>query len=317
MKKHNIKEWMIAARAWSFPASAMPVIVSMAYIYWAYMDNAHATADSITGNTGGFTLWPGAAALVLIIILHAAGNAWSDWFDFRKGVDTKDTYGATSLTGGLFTPKEIMAMAVVLICMSAAGGIALAVWAGMPLFWIGIGGIVCLLIYPLLKYHAAGDMAIFLAFGILPAFGTEYVTTRSLNPDILWPIIPVSLITVAILHANNTRDTGSDTGSNIRTIPIAFGPKTARCIYYTEIIFPFLWVAACSAAGLLPLWALITMAAAIPAAKAIRTMAGSRTAGLSHIRNLDAMTARIQTVFSLLLAASLVSSGLFQNYWTI
>ena len=32
--KHSLKDWMIAIRPWSFPASAMPVIVTLAYLFW-------------------------------------------------------------------------------------------------------------------------------------------------------------------------------------------------------------------------------------------------------------------------------------------
>lgn len=298
MGKHTFKEWMIAVRAWSFPASAMPVIVSTAYVYWKFRNGA--------GAVDGFVLWPAIAALALMVLLHAAGNTWSDWFDFRKGVDAKDTFGATSLTSGMFTPREIMVISIVILAVCAGGGTALVLYAGLPLLWIGLGGLACLLVYPLMKYHAAGDIAIFLAFGILPALGTEYVATGEMGVDVLWPAIPVSLITVAILHANNTRDTATDIRSQIRTIPITFGVKAARIIYYMEIAVPFIWIAVCPAVGRLPWWSLIALIAVIPAVKAIRVMAGSRTAGLSTVRALDAMTARLQAVFSLLLTISLV-----------
>ena len=136
MGKHTFREWMIAVRAWSFPASAMPVIVSTAYVYWKYR----------TGTAEDFVLWPAIAALVLIVVLHAAGNTWSDWFDFRKGVDAKDTFGATSLTGGMFTPREIMVISIVIITACILGGIALVIAAGLPLLWIGLGGLACLLV---------------------------------------------------------------------------------------------------------------------------------------------------------------------------
>ncbi|MBO8481509.1 MAG: prenyltransferase, partial [Muribaculum sp.] len=32
MEKHTFKEWMIAVRPWSFPASAMPVAVTLGYV---------------------------------------------------------------------------------------------------------------------------------------------------------------------------------------------------------------------------------------------------------------------------------------------
>ncbi len=138
MGKHTFKEWMIAVRAWSFPASAMPVIVSSAYVYWKFRNGA--------GAVDGFVLWPAIAALVLMVLLHAAGNTWSDWFDFRKGVDAKDTFGATSLTSGMFTPREIMVISIVIITACILGGIALVIAAGLPLLWIGLGGLACLLL---------------------------------------------------------------------------------------------------------------------------------------------------------------------------
>ena len=90
--KHSFKEWMIAVRPWSFPASAMPVVVTLAYLNYAgYQVN----------------WWLGVWALLNIVIFHAAGNTWSDYFDYKKGVDREDTFGAKTLTDGMFTPKEI------------------------------------------------------------------------------------------------------------------------------------------------------------------------------------------------------------------
>ena len=63
MGKHTFKEWLIATRPWSFPASAMPVIVTCVYLYGTY--------TQINWLNG---LW----ALVNIIVFHAAGNTWSD-----------------------------------------------------------------------------------------------------------------------------------------------------------------------------------------------------------------------------------------------
>ena len=33
--KHAIKDWIIATRPWSFPASAMPVLVTLGYLFWS------------------------------------------------------------------------------------------------------------------------------------------------------------------------------------------------------------------------------------------------------------------------------------------
>ena len=92
MKTHSFKDWMIAVRPWSFPASAMPVVVTLAYLFWMKED---------------INLANGIWALLNIVVFHAAGNTWSDYFDYKQGVDMKDTFGAKTLTYKMFTPKEI------------------------------------------------------------------------------------------------------------------------------------------------------------------------------------------------------------------
>lgn len=106
MKKHSLKDWLIAVRPWSFPASAMPVIVTLAYLYWAY----------------GVIEWAnGLLALAGIVIFHASGNAWSDYFDFERGVDRVDTFGVKTLTSGQFMPLEIRNLAIGLMVPGGDG----------------------------------------------------------------------------------------------------------------------------------------------------------------------------------------------------
>ena len=123
MKKHSLKDWLIAVRPWSFPASAMPVIVTLAYLYWAY----------------GVIEWAnGLLALAGIVIFHASGNAWSDYFDFERGVDRVDTFGVKTLTSGQFMPLEIRNLAIGLMVPAVMVGLWLVVRTGLPLLWIGV-----------------------------------------------------------------------------------------------------------------------------------------------------------------------------------
>ena len=123
MKKHSLKDWLIAVRPWSFPASAMPVIVTLAYLYWAY----------------GVIEWAnGLLALAGIVIFHASGNAWSDYFDFERGVDRVDTFGVKTLTSGQFMPLEIRNLAIGLMVPAVMVGLWLVVRTGLPLLWIGL-----------------------------------------------------------------------------------------------------------------------------------------------------------------------------------
>ena len=120
MKKHSLKDWLIAVRPWSFPASAMPVIVTLAYLYWAY----------------GVIEWAnGLLALAGIVIFHASGNAWSDYFDFERGVDRVDTFGVKTLTSGQFMPLEIRNLAIGLMVPAVMVGLWLVVFVVDRCLW--------------------------------------------------------------------------------------------------------------------------------------------------------------------------------------
>lgn len=291
MKKHSFGEWMIAVRPWSFPASAMPVIASIAYLFWK----------------GAQINWPfGLWALVNIIIFHAAGNTWSDYFDFKKKVDADDTFGAKTLTTGMFSEKEIFRLSLSLTIVATAAGLALMALTGLPLLWIGLGGVLCTLLYPMLKYNALGDLVILMAYAFLPTIGTSFVTTGAIDWSVLLIALPVGLITDGILHSNNTRDTITDRRAGIKTMAMGLGHKASAILYGFEVIFPFVWIGALSIVGLLPLTTIaifLTLAVAIGCAK---TMMHSLEGGSGVIADLDVRTANLQLMFSALLTLAFI-----------
>ncbi len=285
MKKHSFGEWMIAVRPWSFPASAMPVIVTTAFLFW----KGYAIS-------WGFAVW----ALVNIIIFHAAGNTWSDYFDFRKKVDADDTFGAKTLTAGMFDKKEIFRLSVALTCVATAGGLGLLALTGLPLLWIGIGGLLCTLLYPMLKFNALGDLVILLAYAFLPTLGTSFVAAGVVDWSVLLIALPVGLITDGILHSNNTRDMLTDRRAGITTMAMKLGTKASAWLYAFEMIFPYVWIGVLSIAGELPVYTIaifLTIPVAIGCAKTMLTAAED----VKIIADLDVRTANLQLLFSVLL----------------
>ena len=293
--KHPFKDWLIAVRPWSFPASAMPVIASIAYAYAHYQ-----TPNWLNG------IW----ALLNIIIFHAAGNTWSDYFDYKRKVDAEDTFGVKTLTSGQFQPKEIYFLSWGLLAVALMAGIGLWLRTGMPLLYIGVGGLACSLLYPYLKYHALGDLVIFIAYGLLPTLGTVYAMTLHLDPEVLYIALPIGLITVAILHCNNTRDIQTDQRARIRTIAMNIGPKASVRLYCFEVLFPFAWMTGCIIAGILPVWCLLVWIAFFPALQNTRKAIRYFKEGSGAIADLDQGTAQLQLAFSLLLALSFVLARL-------
>jgi 1,4-dihydroxy-2-naphthoate octaprenyltransferase len=295
MGKHSLGQWFFAVRPWSFPASAMPIIVTLAYLFW----------------TGAAMNWVyGVWALINMILFHIAGNVWSDYHDFKKSVDRDDTTGATTLTTGMFKPHEIRNLAIGVFIAAAAGGIALVFLTGLPLLWIGLAGAALTLLYPMLKYNALGDLDILLTFAFLPTIGTAFVTTGAIDWNVLWIALPVGLITDGILHSNNTRDMVPDKRAEIKTLAMRLGARTSAVMYSFEVLFPFVWVIACAALKIMPWPALAALIAFPIALGCSKTMMRSIVEGTDLILDLDQRTAKLQMVFSLLLSLAFVISKL-------
>lgn len=292
MTKHSFNEWVIAVRPWSFPASAMPIIVTLAFLFYK--------GSEINWLYGAWTL-------IGMLLFHMTGNVWSDYFDFRKKVDADDTFGAKTLTTGMFKPEEIKRLAIGLLIVSVACGLGLFAVTGLPLLWIGLAGVLCTLLYPVLKFNALGDLDILLAFAFLPTLGTSYAVTGAIDWSVLWIALPVGLITDGILHSNNTRDVITDKRAGITTMAMGLGNRFSAWLYGFEVIFPFIWVGVCSIIGIMPLTTLaifLTLPVAIACAQ---TMMHSLTGGAGVISDLDVRTANLQLFFSVLLTIAFIA----------
>ena len=298
MAKHPFKEWIIAVRPWSFPASAMPIIVTLAFLFWteAQINWLH-----------------GALALVGMILFHISGNTWSDYFDFKKKVDADDTFGAKTLTTGMFQPEEIKRIAIVSLVLGVICGITLVALTGLTLLWIGLAGAVCTLAYPYLKYNALGDLDILLTFAFLPTIGTSFVASGTIDWSVLMVALPIGLITDGILHSNNMRDVDTDKRAGIVTMAMKLGPQSSARFYAFEMIFPFVWTGICSIAGFLPIHTIIVFMTLPVAFGCATTMLRTSEDTPEIIADLDVRTANLQLLFSTLLAVSLVAARFLFN----
>ena len=288
--KHSLKAWILATRPWSFPASSMPVLATLAYLFWA-----------------GYKIdWPlGVWALVSIVIFHAAGNTWSDYFDYMKGVDREDTIGGMSIVSGEFKAHEIKKLALILLGVAIISGLGLMLCTCLPVLYFGLAGCALIVFYPWLKYHALGDLDIFLTYSVLPILGTSFVATGKIQTEALWLMLPIGLITVGILHVNNTRDIEHDSRAGIKTFAMLVGKNASVYIYIAELVLPFVIVLVAAIYGAMPWWSLIVLVAMKPAIDNCRAMLKLHTEGMQALIGVDEKTAQLQLMFSLLLSLSL------------
>lgn len=228
-----VKKWWISSRPWSFPASTMPVIFGtvLAAVYGDYQ----------------FKPLLFVLAFIAMVVLHAGANILSDIFDFRKGLDKIPTPVSGGVLKGLISIREAWIGSVVMLIFGTAVGLYLAYVTGPWLLAIGLLGLFVGTFYttdtPLaMKYHGLGDLAVFLNFGILGSLGAFYVQSSTLSwIPVVWAI-PMSMLVIAILHANNWRDIDSDKAGKIFTVAALLGDKRSLRYYGLMIYGPFVLV---------------------------------------------------------------------------
>ena len=290
--KHSVKDWILTTRPWSFPASAMPVLATFAYMTW------------VCSLYGMSIDWVGGVlAIVGIVFFHASGNMLSDVRDYKKGVDKGLSH--MPLVNGSFTTKEYIRLSLTLFVLGCAIGFYIMSRCGWPLLYAAVYGAFFTLTYATFKYFALGDVVIFLSYAVIPILGTTYATISEYYYPAMVLALPIGLITVAILHVNNTRDIESDRAAGIRTFAMIIGLKASVQLYAFEVLFPFVAVIATIMCGWLPWYSVIVLFALPKAWKCARVVLDSPKKGMETLNMMDAATSQLQLMFSLLLAVSL------------
>ena len=291
----------MATRPWSFPASAMPVASTIAYLFWA---------SRVFEGAPRINLLCGVLALVGIILFHAAGNVLSDFNDHRKGVDTPDNAMMLPLVNGSFKPEEFKRYGLVLLLAGCAVGVALLLLTEiLQLLYVGVAGGLLTILYSFLKYRALGDVVILLNYAVLPIMGTSIVTVGYIDWTAMVLVVPLGLITDSILHINNARDAVSDRAAGIKTFAMRIGAKASVVLYQIEVMLPFVWVVVAVVAGWLPIFSLIVFATGKVAWGMARQSSKLLSEGAAGVATLDQQSAALQAKFSVMMIVALVVSA--------
>lgn len=295
MNKHTLKEWMATTRYWSFPVSAMPVVVAVAYI---------CVKEGVAS-----IHWVNAfLALVGAILFHAAGNLLSDVGDYRSGADNDEAYAVDNLVKHRFEVRDYLRLSCALFVLGIAIGLFLTFRCGWPLLIVGVAGFLLTLLYTYSKNIYLSDLLIFLVFGVLILLGSSVAATGSLHYDVLVLSFPLGLITLSVLHVNNTVDIATDRAAGLHTVAMAIGAKRSVRLYQCYQLLPYLFVVVAVLLRWLP-WPTVAVLLTLPVAVGHVRQAGCYfTEGRDALLSLDQRTAKLQLLFSSTLTLGLVAA---------
>ena len=286
------QNWFLASRPWSFTMTAISISVGSAL---AAMDGNFSWSLYVLTLTG-------------IIILHAASNLMNDYHDVLSGVDnlTVSTaeYRPHPLLEGKLKPDQVRNGALVLFCISIIIGVYLSATRGWMIFIVGLLGVLGGALYtapPLrYKYHAVGEIAVFLLWGPLMIEGTYFVQRQAFSKEAFWISLPFGALVALVLLINNVRDISHDRIKKIRTLPILIGQQNGLRLYVILIVLAYFAVLWMSFLGPLSFWSLIVLASLPLAYRLLNQMVREIPT------DADARTAQLNTVFGALLVASLI-----------
>lgn len=287
--------WVLAARPKTLPAALAPVVVGVAL---ALADNTFAWLPALAAATGA-------------LLLQVLSNFANDYSDFFRGADTPDRLGPVRVTAsGLISPGELRLGIGVVIALSVLVGLYLVSIGGWPIGVIGVAAILAALAYtggPLpFGYYGLGEIFVFIFFGPVAVAGAYYVQAQQVTASVLAAAVPVGLLVTAILVVNNYRDIETDRRAGKRTLAVRLGRQGTRFEYNLLIAGAYaaplvLWLRFGHSPAVLLSWLTLPLGL-----KLVRTLA-SATDGPTLNKTL-ADTARLALLFSLLLAAGIVTA---------
>jgi 1,4-dihydroxy-2-naphthoate octaprenyltransferase len=243
-----------ATRAYSFPASIVPVLLG------------NALASSGYAGVRTFHLWIFIVTLIGALLAHAGANVFNDIFDYKLGVDSRPEHGSGVLPGGLLSLGQMVIFGIFLFTGAGICAVALLPRHAAIIVPLAILGLSCAILYPaLLKRYGLGDLLIILSFGIGLTAGSYGVQEGIMNAH-QWELVsllslPVCLLVDAILHANNLRDRDDDRAAGVRTLATLLSPSGRLRLQQALLFGPVILAIIGVASHLLPVWSLATVLA--------------------------------------------------------
>ncbi|MGC9153955.1 MAG: prenyltransferase [Vulcanisaeta sp.] len=288
---NSLRTWAIIVRAWSMPMTVASISLGTAYAYYL-------------GYKINITLF--VLALIGALLLHMSVNVINDYYDTLYGVDTPDVlrYRPHAILMGIIKTSSMLNIGLALLIPGSLIGIYLSVVVS-PLILI-LGAIGVFLIYeytgpPLrLKYRALGELSVFLAWGPLMALGSMVSSTGGFIDYIVAIVsIPVALLVVATLYANNVRDIERDRSRGAYTLAVILD-NYAKWFYVALLLGTYLTQAVLILLRLLPIYTVIT---AILIPLMIRML---RRAISNSFEHLDEATSLYSLAYAILLIIGLI-----------
>jgi 1,4-dihydroxy-2-naphthoate octaprenyltransferase len=176
-------------------------------------------------------------ALVGLVALHAAVDAFNEASDFRTGIDFKTqrtpfSGGSGTLPTGLLSYRSALGVGIVGSMIGLAVGIWFLTLVGWKLVPLMVLGAVAVLGYTdMLAKAYVGEFFAGLGLGLLPVMGTYLVQTGLIDGLAVAAALPAFLMTFDLLLLNEFPDEAADREGGRRNMVLLLGRRAAARLY--------------------------------------------------------------------------------------
>lgn len=222
-----LRRYFLATRPKFFTASVLPVALGTA---WGAV------------SAGQLDFMAALLALLATVAVHAGSNVFNDVGDELNGTDRINdgrihpfTGGSRFIQNGVLTLEQMKRWALALFVAGIVLGVLLILLKGIGVLYLGLAGIALGMLYSLpavqLSGRGVGEIAVGVAFGVLPVCGAAWLQSGVVDSTILLISVPVSCWVAGILLINEVPDRIADAQSGKHTWPVRFGLSGTRWLY--------------------------------------------------------------------------------------
>ena len=257
--------WLRAIRIRFLLASVIAVSLGLSVTWW---------------HSGVIDIFQAALTMAGVIALHASVDLLNDYWDFKRGIDTRTkrtgmSGGTGVLPEGLLKPKSVYNAGILFLI---AGGLIGGYF--VVLHGVVIGVILAFAIMSIYFYSTKivnwGLAEVFVAVkGTLIVMGTYYIQNSELTDVVVLSGIVVGVLSSLVLFVASFPDHDADKEKGRRTLVILAGRQKATSIFYIFPIISYGIIIGCVAMSIIPVFCLISLAAIPVVISSIRKLKSS------------------------------------------
>ena len=257
--------WLRAIRIRFLLASVIAVSLGLSVTWW---------------HSGLIDIFQAVLTMAGVIALHASVDLLNDYWDFKRGIDTRTkrtgmSGGTGVLPEGLLKPKSVYNAGILFL---VAGGLIGGYF--VVLHGVVIGVILAFAILSIYFYSTKivnwGLAEVFVAVkGTLIVMGTYYIQNSELTDVVVLSGIVVGTLSSLVLFVASFPDHDADKEKGRRTLVILAGRQKAVSIFYIFPIISYGIIIGCVAMSIIPVFCLISLAAIPVVINSIRKLKSS------------------------------------------